>query len=451
MGSKPSSQRKIIVPDQSKGEQNGTDDTVQTNNRNENDLSFGKPLLVTAIDFGTTYSGYVFCFKAYREKILTGNQGYMQEDERVPTIVLLNPDQTFNSFGYEARETYSKLGEEKANYFYFEHFKMAMYKNMKSSSEANTAVITDIRGKQVKAQDILVMLIENLLYLAMDTANRLQKEDITWIITIPAMWSDLAKEIVKRSALSVGIADKNLHFVLEPHAAAVYCMQDRLHAKSDHAGKKCILLDIGGCSTDVWVYEVKGENAFEEIHKATEEIGGQSVNDGFIELMEGLVGETVWSEFRENHRYSYNTIMSDFDRKKRSFSNEDATVTMSIEKELLDVLEENTGETLSDVIKKIGADEKIQFKSKFNKLVLDKETIEELFEKSVDDILEIVEKTLNDCKKWNIHTMFVVGGFSESPYLREIIKSKINNTRVVFLADAKLAVLKGAVMMGYKS
>jgi molecular chaperone DnaK (HSP70) len=271
----------------------------------------------------------------------------------------------------------------------------------------------------------------------------------------------------------VGIEDKNLHFVLEPHAAAVYCMNvdtsstsspmsrspKELHSELADtaeetgitAGDKCIILDIGGGSTDIWVYEVEGQNELKEMHKATEEIGGNSVNSEFIELMKGLVGEPVWSDFQENYTGSYYTLMRDFDRKKRSFSDDVDSVTMSLENELLQVLKETTGDTLSDVITMIGADDKIKFKSHLNKVTLDKETMEELFEKSVEAIVQLIEKTLRVCQKWSVHTMFMVGGFSESPYLREIIRSKFSEIRVVFPDDAKLAVLRGAVLLGYQS
>ncbi|XP_060578570.1 heat shock 70 kDa protein 12A-like [Ruditapes philippinarum] len=475
MGSKPSAQRQIIVPYPSENGQNcpgeNTDYTVYTDSGNREDSSFGDPLLVTAIDFGTTYSGSVFCFKGYKNRILAGTQGFYQDDERIPTVILLNPDQTFNSFGYEAQDTYSKLKEEKAQYFYFEHFKMALYKNMESSS--NTTTLMDIRGRRVKAKDIFVMLIKNLLHLAMDIVKGLQTRDIAWIVTIPASWSESSRKLVQDSVLSVGIEDKNLHFVLEPHAAAVYCMNvdtsstsspmsrppKELHSElADTAeetgitvGDKCIILDIGGGSTDIWVYEVEGQNELKEMHKATEEIGGNSVNSEFIELMKGLVGEPVWSDFQEDYTGSYYTLMRDFDRKKRSFSNDVDSVTMSLENELLHVLKETTGDTLSDVITMIGADDKIKFKSHLNKVTLDKETMEELFEKSVDAIVQLIEKTLRVCQKWSVHTMFMVGGFSESPYLREIIRSKFSEIRVVFPDDAKLVVLRGAVILGYQS
>ncbi|XP_045178417.2 heat shock 70 kDa protein 12A-like [Mercenaria mercenaria] len=474
MGSKPSSQRGIIiVPDTSDNEHNQPGEIIEeSGNANDAiilerpdyklDPDFRDPLLVIAIDFGTTYSGYAFAFKGYKGKIFTANHGFTQEDDRVPTIVLLNPDKTFNSFGYEAQETYSKLNEEKVNYFYFEHFKIAL---SKTTDQSNKAEIRDSNGRPVDAKHIFVMLIENLLELAMDIAKGLRKGDISWIITIPATWSDLAKRTIRESVLSAGIEKRNLRFVLEPYAAALYCMQMNLSTgigiSSEYEptsaedqfveSNKYIIADIGGGTSDVWVFEVLGERELKELHRATEEIGGHSVNSEFSDLIATLVGETVWSKFVNNHTASYQDFMRNFERKKKSFSSEKEAVTMSVENALLDVLANTTGETFQEVVEKIGANDKVLFKPQFNKLTLDKETMEELFEPSLNGILRLLEETLDTCQEWSVHTLFLVGGYSESPYLREKIISKFSHVRVVFHEDAKLAVLKGAVMMGYKA
>ena len=46
----------------------------------------------------------------------------------VPTVLLLKPDQTFHSFGYEAMNYYKRLSEdEKTRWYYFEKFKLTLY------------------------------------------------------------------------------------------------------------------------------------------------------------------------------------------------------------------------------------------------------------------------------------------------------------------------------------
>jgi len=91
-------------------------------------------LAVVAIDFGTTYSGFAFSFiKDQGEDAIFMNMNWVNEQggqtSKTPTCLLLKPDLSFDSFGYDAIEKYASLegeGEEK-EYFFFKHFKMALH------------------------------------------------------------------------------------------------------------------------------------------------------------------------------------------------------------------------------------------------------------------------------------------------------------------------------------
>lgn len=87
--------------------------------------------MVTAIDIGTTHSGYAYSWKSDWTCILT-NKWKCQNmaSLKVPTALLLNPDKSFNSFGYEAEETYADIatdgkgeGRSFKEYYFFHRFK----------------------------------------------------------------------------------------------------------------------------------------------------------------------------------------------------------------------------------------------------------------------------------------------------------------------------------------
>ena len=87
-------------------------------------------LFVAAIDFGTTYSGYAFSSKAEWVKVRTPKWAGNMMSFKAPTAVLLNSDQSFHSFGYEAETKYIELAGDKehTDYFYFHRFKMTLKK-----------------------------------------------------------------------------------------------------------------------------------------------------------------------------------------------------------------------------------------------------------------------------------------------------------------------------------
>ena len=65
-------------------------------------------IVVAAIDFGTSFSGYAFSFKSWFEKdpthIVTNSIWVSGQTNlfslKTPTCVLLKPDKLFHSFGY---------------------------------------------------------------------------------------------------------------------------------------------------------------------------------------------------------------------------------------------------------------------------------------------------------------------------------------------------------------
>lgn len=93
-------------------------------------------LVVVAIDFGTTYSGYAFSFA--HDSSSTANQIHMMRrweggdpgvvNQKTPTTILLTPSRQFHSFGFTARDFYHDLDQVEAqNWLYFEKFKMNLH------------------------------------------------------------------------------------------------------------------------------------------------------------------------------------------------------------------------------------------------------------------------------------------------------------------------------------
>ena len=86
-------------------------------------------LFAASIDIGTTHSGYAFSFKSDCNAISAPNTWISPTGKscsRCPTSVLLNPDGSFHSFGYEAEADYLKLGSDTGHQLY-RNFKMVLY------------------------------------------------------------------------------------------------------------------------------------------------------------------------------------------------------------------------------------------------------------------------------------------------------------------------------------
>lgn len=87
-------------------------------------------LYYAAIDFGTTFTGLAFTATGsdkveFKLKWPGAPEGY---ETKTPTTALFDSQRNFQSFGFEAKEKFSKLDEKKKKtWYYFERFKMQLH------------------------------------------------------------------------------------------------------------------------------------------------------------------------------------------------------------------------------------------------------------------------------------------------------------------------------------
>ena len=105
---------------------------------------------------------------------------------------------------------------------------------------------------------------------------KINDEEIGWIITVPAIWNDEAKDKMKHWAIKSGLINESIHnqckIVYEPDCASLsiqYHIKKRNDKKlSDYKfekGDKYILVDAGGGTVDVACHEILGEFGVKEI------------------------------------------------------------------------------------------------------------------------------------------------------------------------------------------
>lgn len=93
-------------------------------------------VVVVAIDFGTTYSGWAFSLRdKYKNDHLDiqTHSGWKSGDglitPKVPTCILFDKEEKFRCFGYEAENKYAELlAEDNGDgWKYFSNFKMSLF------------------------------------------------------------------------------------------------------------------------------------------------------------------------------------------------------------------------------------------------------------------------------------------------------------------------------------
>lgn len=87
--------------------------------------------MVCAVDFGTTYTSYAYSFKENPTTIFCPYWKDLADlvSDKTQTSMLLDKQQQFVAFGYEAERKYLDLVKDgnAKDFFYFKSFKMLLY------------------------------------------------------------------------------------------------------------------------------------------------------------------------------------------------------------------------------------------------------------------------------------------------------------------------------------
>ncbi|XP_069123377.1 heat shock 70 kDa protein 12A-like [Argopecten irradians] len=414
------------------------------------------PVVVVAIDFGTSYSGYAFSFRSefkksnesreiFRNSWSSGMAGNLSL--KAPTVALFDPNKEFHSFGYEAQKQFSNLTEYKEHkeWYYFSKFKMQLFDKMKLS---RNQTITDESGKSLPAMRIFSESIGCLVRKAVSQINRarhktsqLSEKDITWVLTVPAIWNEPAKQFMREAAVKAGIDKDKLMLALEPEAAALYCRylpctsggKDENDILSFlHYGGRYMVVDIGGGTVDIAVHEVSGngKNVTEILPASGGDWGGESVNQSFFDYFIGKVGKEISKKIKMNRTSHWMKLEANFEEKKRqlttTFKREirlDIPPPIIIEGKLNIDLNSSLKMDISNDI----------FRSFFN---------------STNNIIRHMKHILD--RVVDIDLILMVGGGAQSDYVSNMVKQKFSSKTVMVPTKAEVAVMEGAVLFGFE-
>ncbi|XP_076117506.1 heat shock 70 kDa protein 12A-like isoform X2 [Mytilus galloprovincialis] len=179
-------------------------------------------VIVAAIDFGTTYSGFAYCKHIDYRKNPANPSIYCQQwindgpsniREKAPTCVLFDQDEKFHSFGFDAVNYFYENAEttDFTKWFYFEHFKMMLFKEKDQLTkntylEESVMIGNKARRKKMKAMKVFAAVIGHFRELLLKKrSNETDSTDelIQWVITVPAIWDLKARTFMRDAAVEV--------------------------------------------------------------------------------------------------------------------------------------------------------------------------------------------------------------------------------------------------------
>lgn len=433
-------------------------------------------IVIAAIDFGTTYSGYAYIFRDELDKANNSSEKrnviykHWQSgsdagicSRKTPTCLLLNPKGEFDSFGYPAEGKYYNLTNDDAHHGwkFFKRFKMILLNEKNLSKET---MIPDDQNNMFKAIDVFALSLkfikDDLDTDLKKTGYDIEKEEIQWVITIPAIWNPRSKQFMRMAAEKAGIKGNQMEFALEPEAAAVFVKETKVAKQKvsddEHAlvpfqvGTRFMVLDLGGGTIDISVKEVLTDRALKELHRASGNgLGGDSINLRFFGYFKKVFGSKVMSIFKnENkHKAALYDLETEIELKKRNLDfDQRGNIRLNIPPILFEIFEEFEKKDFDEYI---GTLKGLSFKK--GKMFLNQEIVTEIFKPSVTSLVQLIQEIIAQEHVKKISDIIMVGGYSQSRIISKTIKDLFEhkNVNVIIPNDPDLAVLQGAVMYRY--
>lgn len=418
--------------------------------------------IAIAIDFGTARSGYAYQFfedkdakdPIFRNKWPDTNEFY----PKTPTEILFRSDGAVEAWGHTARKRFTQLREEAAEkgYILIENFKTLLHDG-KDRDKDGPFIMRE--GKKFSVMKLIAEFLKLVKEVALkDIAETLGGEglldenEIRWCLTVPAVWREDSKQLMSRAAQLAGLIGEGtqeaerLLLVLEPEAAAVHCQQVMMRKNESglESGKTIMIVDAGGGTVDITVHEVRlGEGLDELIPCGGGLHGSKYVDRNFREFLGRKLCAEVIDEFETQWPVEYAKLMSAWETIKCNY---DATPnwcdSIPIPKRLEKILEKDFPEVLNRLAQMQDGDDAT--------ILLTHDDMELIFKSVVDQLIGKVSSQFNALGNQRCDILFLVGGFAESPVLKQRIKGEFGDRveRIVIPDRPGAAVLQGAASFG---
>ena len=417
---------------------------------------------IIAIDFGTGASGYAITPKLLengKARIEVFNPCDESDDQKTPTVVLFDNEFSFLAFGQPALQRYAELIDDGETALLFQTYKMHLL-HMHTNATA-------VDGREMP---LMIVIAETLRYIADKALAKLNeqigkviKSKIKWVLTVPALWSEEHKQFMRKACVEAGIIDSldnaSLLLCLEPEGASISVREDSEETLKEQMtkGKVVMVLDCGGGTVDITVHKLQcdpGERFLcEELLPSSGgcEWGSKFVDQYFEEFLRDFLGDDLHSLYL-NNAIGRLDILKHFEMLKRKFCpGQDERSRLQLSHMGKDL----TSEMLNKLVEKYNSTHPPEFALKMrgsSNLDLTPALMISFFKPLFENIKSKVEQLLSQIaeKKEALQFIFMVGGFSESPFLKQEVKQAFETQTIQVLVPRRpqVSVLRGACLFG---
>ncbi|MFE6837850.1 Hsp70 family protein [Streptomyces sp. NPDC057705] len=424
-----------------------------------------KQRIIAAIDFGTHGTGYAWTTIEDRHKDAKKRAVHFRtrwQDLPTPypknlTALLLDDKGELVAWGHEARRKWAMRSArgETDGYQYFGNFKMSLAAGGEGSGDLSGGMLSPERSKE-----LVTHYLRNIYALAVAEIEQSghSAAEIRWCLTVPAIWGDYQKQLMREAAVSAGLPDdeQRLQLVIEPEAAAYHARVSgvrTVRASGRRAslmtkGSRFLVADCGGGTVDITAYRTDERNRLEEIGRDFGgKYGSEYVNQAFLEkiLVKRLGSFEVMDRVQVEAPAALLEVLGSWEKAK---VNVDTTSQDDIFLQLPAAIDRLLGKEERVALGK-------QQDGITDHIIVTAAEARDVFESVVPDILELIDRQLTEMKVQRRNApgrelVILVGGFASSPYLQERLQEHLaGRADVLVPPDPQVAVLLGAVHYTY--
>lgn len=263
------------------------------------------------------------------------------------------------------------------------------------------------------------------------------RKSFRYCLTVPAMWSDKAKDVMRRAAIRAKLISEADHperltLVSEPEAAALYCKRACKQYDLED-GDRFLICDAGGGTVDLIVYDIHLSSQGQRLSEVTKghgaSCGSMFIDMNFRSLLIQKFGRN-WAKFPKGivprliETLAYQ-LKPHFD---------------GVEDQYLALLRSGCFDHLEDP-EAIGINGGYMCLKAY-------ELKETVFEPVVVKVIKLIQEQLAAAKECS--AIFMVGGFGASDYLLDRVKQEFSGMVKTIAVPYKpeIAVVCGAVYVG---
>ncbi|KAG8792442.1 hypothetical protein FRC12_006089 [Ceratobasidium sp. 428] len=407
-----------------------------------------KSKIVLGIDIGTTQSGVAFSYlvevgaeKAINRVTSWPGQEAQNQQGKIPTIIWYDKDNKPVSFGAEALSHQAQEAAEDNGWQLAKHFKLHLHPpNLKAKHGLTLEVLpADVSLSQIYA-DFLGYLLQHTQQFFEDRIVdgkaiwEAHKPTMDVVIAHPNGWdireqSFLRAAAVKANFASAKEASHRIHFVSEAEASVHFCTYYTELGARLKPGDSFVVCDAGGSTVDTTVYSVKQTQPLLQLE---EMCASACVQAGAIFVDKSA--EIYLQKTLSNAGIPSVDVEEYVTRGVKDFEN---AAKRAFREVSVDQYIEMAGSRLNNSAIRV----------RRGRMTLSGVIVESFFERCVKEVVSSINEQLASASAPVSHTI-LVGGFGESPYLREQLKARCSSAGQIVITNeaTSKAVADGALI-----